>query len=190
MTTTLETQTSLLRTVTTRDRLFTFHWPMPVVVHQTILNVTGDRISTMRKRMNRALQDGYAVRCPVGGSVLRIYRRALTRTHLALLTSLYARSLTDPGWQKLRSFSRGHTDGDLAKMLHWALVERQEDASLWRITDLGKRWLYGAEKIPRHIAIFRAEFLGYWDEADLITPAEVDEAFNRDALFGVVAHAE
>jgi len=186
MTTTLETQTSILRTVTTRDKRFTFHWPLPLVLHNSILDISGHRMSTCRARMNRGLQAGYWVRCPITGSLLRLYRRALTKTHLAMLTNLYARSLTDGGWHSYRSFSRGHSDGDLAKMIHWGLVERQKEESLWRITPLGKRWLHGAETIPRHIAIFRAEFLGFWDETDQITPAEVDEKFNREALFGAV----
>lgn len=192
-------QTSLCRRYTTRDKRFVFSWPLPKHLHASVCPIdAGVRrtISGIRTEMNRRLMEGYRVACPITGHVLALYRRPLTETHVKMLSFLFAISLTKPGWHHYRAFSRGHSDGDLAKMRWWGLVESLDEVKdataedqrtgQWRITELGCQWLRGEAKIPRHQAIFRGEHLGAWDDQDLIGPQEVDERFSMDALTGAV----
>jgi hypothetical protein len=190
------TQTTLLRTVTTKDKLFTFRWPLPSSLHSEIRRPSGTHWHVIVRSMNAILQDGYRAYCPVSGSIVQLYRRPLTETHVKILTRLYALSLTSKAtYVHFRKFSGGHSDGDLAKMRFWGLVDQKprpagddvddrEWRGHWRITNLGRRWLNGADRIPRHICLFRGEFLGFWDEAEVHGPQDVLPEFSVDSLYG------
>jgi hypothetical protein len=176
------------KTVVTRDGRFAFSWPLPEHIHPKVIELEelpGETTAQARLRLNALLQAGHRVVCNLTGTTLFVYRRTLTQKQVSMLSTLWARSLTEGDWLHYRTFSRGNTDGDLAKMVHWGLVERALDAPKYAITPLGKRWLHGLATIPKAVAIFRGECLGAWDD-ERIRPKDVDDRFEYGRLVGEV----
>jgi hypothetical protein len=184
--------TPIRRAVVTRDGAFTLLLPF-AARHSQVRTPRGTHIRAIRRDMQRLLNDGYRVRCPVTNEVLSVYVRHLSRNHVETLGRLAMASLTKGrAWLKIREFS-ARRDGDLAKLRYWGLAETlapaqclegEQPRGMWRITPAGMAWLRRETKVPRSIVIFRNEFLGFYDGADLVAADEVNTDFDLAALFG------
>ena len=182
------TLTEIVRVATTRDRRFRILFPLPPA-KSAVKRPSGTHARVILRDMNRWLNLGHAVECPLTGHLVRIYRRGLHVSQVATLKRL-RQGMIDTGahWVHLRQFS-GRRDGDLAKLAHWGLVETKPsenqghvDRGFWRITDKGRLWLFGDVRVPRQIALLNGEFLGFVDERDLIGPKDVDDEFDVERL--------
>lgn len=168
-------------------------WPisLPLAEPKGFKRLRCVRTSTLTREVGRLLSAGHWTRCPLTGKAIRIYRHGLHRSQVTTLRRLRDRS------DKLRQtyipldvFS-GYRDGNLAKMVHWGLVQPLDKAAafegehvngMWRITPRGRDWLAGKIRVPRQVAIVLGQRIGYVDGKDLITVDQVQEAFARDAL--------
>lgn len=173
----------VVRVAVTRDKRFRICFPLPPA-KAAIKQPAGTHWQVILREMNRWLNLGHAVACPLTGHLVRVYRRGLHVSQVATLKRLrQAMNDTGAAFVHLRQFS-GRRDGDLAKLAFWGLVESKasdsgaRDRGFWRVTDKGRLWLFGDVRIPRQIALLNGEFLGYVDERDTIGPKDVDDEFD------------
>lgn len=182
-----------VRSVTTSDRRFTIHWPLPKQHNKPreISARPGSRLSAMLARINTLLNAGWPMVCPVSGKLIKVYRRGLHQSQVNTLRRLMEKS-DKLGIAYLHvEFFSARRDGDLAKLALWGLIERlrteskyeQEKATgKWRITDRGRAFLAGTVRIPRQVAVLEGERLGYVDESDTMSVDEVQQTFDKEVL--------
>lgn len=181
-----------IRSVLTRDN-YRIAWPLPKHKNNPVRLSAGpnSRLSALHARVERALNNGQPVICPLSGKLIRIYYRGLHRSQVRTLERL--RDACD----KLKvsfvhvQFFTARRDGDLAKLELWGLAvrlrgaEKYEAESVrgkWAITPRGRLWLLGRIKVPRQVAVLLDERLGYVDENDLIGVDDVTADFSEQQL--------
>lgn len=177
------------RTVTTKDRRFRIRFPLPPASTKRVLP-SGTHAHVILRSINAILNRGQVAIDPLTGGLIAIYRRTMRQKQVSLLKKLRTRQRElDADWLHLSHFT-GYSDGDLAKLVLWGLVESRPQADCpsdkprgwWRATGLAFAWLTGRERLPRQVAVLLGERLGFVDDSDLIGPEDVDERFDRDAL--------
>ncbi len=193
-TTAQQTLTEVAHSVTTKDKRFTIHWPLPATPHgkpRTIRATKASRLSALQHRINDLLNQGWAVVCPLSGKLIRLYRRGLHQSQVNTLRRLMEKSDKLGKTYLHVEFFSGRRDGDLAKLELWHLAERMRDANrlegesasgMWRITPHGRLFLEGKVRIPRQVAVLLGERLGYVDAAVTMSVSEVAETFSQEGL--------
>lgn len=190
-----QTIAGVAHSVTTADGRFAIRFPLPKPHGRPVelLNGPTARFSALQHRINRLLNDGHAVICPLTGKLIEVYRRGLHRSQVRMLERLRDRADllgTPTAYLPLVVFT-GRSDGDLAKLALWGLAETLKPASRyekescrgkWRVTERGRAWLAGHVRIPRQVAVLLGERLGYVDERDLIGPEDTPDTFDAKAL--------
>lgn len=182
----VSTQTTLhgCRIVETASGLC-IRFPLPPARGRRIsIAIDARRLTTAKKQIEAALNDGCAAINPFSGNPIRIYRRSLNKSQMGSLRRLSNYHTRHPGeeWAHVADFN-GRRDGDLAKLRWWGLVLSRPvtDAPTdrrrgwWAITDLGRNFLNGAARVPRQQAILCKQHLGPVDDTDLIGISEVQD---------------
>lgn len=192
-TTTAQQSLPMVKSVTTKDRRFTIHWPLPKPSGKPVrIRATGaSRLSAMQHRINTLINQGRTVVCPLSGKPIRIYWRGLHQSQVNTLRRLMEKSdKLGVSYLQVEFFS-GRRDGDLAKLELWGLaarlrpdnkLEQEKMRGAWRITPHGRAFLAGEVRIPKQVAVLLGERLGYVDEAVTMSKDEVAEHFDREAL--------
>ena len=93
-----------------------------------------------------AWKTGAASKCPCCFQTVKVYSRRITQTMIWNLAQI----ASSPEGIRSVNLESSH-GGDHAKLRYWKLVEVIEDEfahTYWRITPLGRLWLFGAEQIP------------------------------------------
>ncbi|MEY2855649.1 MAG: hypothetical protein RL030_2781 [Pseudomonadota bacterium] len=178
---------------------FRLRIPLARVQLRAIEAVRSRPKTTLTKQAERWLQQGIAVRLPVGRLTLRFYSRPLMATMVSALGRLkrYHDRHPEADYAHLNDFA-GPRHGDWARLRWWGLIEAKHaegtnkdgtprdemDRGWWKLTGLGHRWLRGDEKIPRASAMFDGQWVGWVDAADLVGPSDVDRDFSFDVIVG------
>lgn len=183
----------MVKSVTTKDRRFTIHWPLAKPSAKPVrIRATGaSRLSALQHRIEALINQGRTVICPLSGKPIRIYWRGLHQSQVNTLRRLMDKSdKLEVTYLQVEFFS-GRRDGDLAKLELWGLaarlrpdtkLEQEKMRGAWRITPHGRAFLAGAVRIPKQVAVLLGERLGYVDEAVTMSVEEVQEHFDREAL--------
>lgn len=191
--TTTQQTIAAVHSVTTSDKRYTIHWPLPPAKPLPVeLHVTpATRYSAILRRINELLNRGHSVICPVTGKLIRIYRRGLHASQISTLRRLRDKS-DKLGVTFLHvEFFSVRRDGDLAKLELWGLAQRmrpenkleaEEARGKWRILPHGRAFLAGSVRIPRQVAMLEGERLGYVDESDTITVHDIPSTFSPESL--------
>lgn len=177
------------RVACTRDGRFRIRFPLPPA-RAELKHPAGSHARVIHREMNRWLNEGHPVCCPITGTVLKIYRRGLHQSQVAALRRLRERLQSQPHlcWIHIAQFA-ARRDGEFSKLAHWELIEampRDEEPrspdeappeyrGWWRITQRGEDWLDHRLRIPRQVALLRGERLGYVDDDDRIAPEDVPD---------------
>lgn len=178
-------------TTTTSKAVRGWHICLPLAKPQGFKRTRCVRVATLAREVGRLLSAGHWTVCPLTGKMIRIWRHGLHQSQVNTLRRLRDRSdRLRQTYIPLEVFS-GHRDGNLAKMVHWQLVEPLKPATalegekingMWRITQRGRDWLDGKIRVPRQVAILLGKRIGYVDAKDLITVDQVQAVFDRDGL--------
>lgn len=154
--------------------------------------------TTLTRQAEKFLQQGVAVRLPIGRLALRFYARPLTMPMVRALIRLknYHDRHPEAQFAHLSDFN-GPRHGDWARLRWWGLIEEKHNVGLlrkdgqprsdiergwWRLTGLGHRWLRGDERIPRAAAMFDGQWVGWVDIDDRVGPLDVDKEFSFDSV--------
>jgi len=131
-----------------------------------------DSIQREREYVRGNLGDG--VSCPCCGQLAKLYRRtlnsAMARALIAMvrLDDRHAGVMVYGGgyrWHYVKSLpliQGRHGGGDFAKLRWWGLIAempkgdapQRRTSGMWRVTDLGRRWVFEADTVPRSVLIF------------------------------------
>lgn len=131
------------------------------------------------------LLDGVA--CPVCGQRAQLYKRTITSTMARALIVMWNEAGLD--WVHLPTLV-GALRADEAKLVHWGLIEEQPDerddggrAGIWRITDLGVRFVQGEAKVPKYACIYNKRCFGH-EGPDVTIHECLGVKFRLDELLG------
>ena len=122
------------------------------------------------------------LKCQYCGQKFKKYYRSITWGMIISLRDFYTlgpdrfHHTTDR--MKMRSISDMHIksenySGECVKLRHWNLLEPRKDNnfhSYWKITDIGKMFLFNKVRIPRHAVVYNNECVGY--DGELISVKE------------------
>lgn len=149
-----------------------------------------DTLAEARARVQAALDDGSY--CPCCGQYAKRYKRTIYSTQVKQLIALY-RLNREHGPEKYfhrRIVTPDCNNGDLVFLRHWGLLEvepnedpMKRDSGSFRITDLGRRFVERAARVPR--SLFQ-----YNDNVESFTEDTVDviealkERFDYGDLMG------
>jgi len=164
---------------------------LPLAPPQGFVRLRCVRLSALAREIGRVLSAGHWTRCPLTGKAIRIYRHGLHQSQVNTLRRLRNRSdKLRQTYLPLEVFTAAR-DGNLAKMVHWGLVEPLQKSAayegeqvggMWRITPRGRDWLDGKIRVPRQVAILLGKCIGYVNALDLIGADQCQDTFTRDAL--------
>lgn len=130
--------------------------------------------------------------CPACGQFVRQYRRRIGSPQcrgLILLYSIHTKRETE--WVHIREIVKEvNVHGDFAKMVYWNLIEEKpntdkdkKSSGLWKITDLGKKFVKNEIKIPSHALVYNGKCNGMSEtQTDIIE--SLGKTFNYNELMG------
>lgn len=136
-----------------------------VAAREAALASAGDTLAIARATFNKDAADGTT--CPCCDRYAKVYRRKFHASMASALISFFGRVRGDvaaevhvPRETKLSALG-----GDWAKIRHWKLIEtrfeEREDggpnSGLWRITELGVRFVMGHASIPAYVFLWNGE---------------------------------
>lgn len=129
-----------------------------------------------RFELRQVLASGEDTDCPVCGQGCKVYSRALNRVlvHSLMLMAKSAVGLTSKEIVQGTGQSGG---GDHHKLVHFGLVEQSRDGKRWLATDLGRRFLRGAQEVPHRVLIFAGSVLGL-DRSKHVKVGDIDSGFS------------
>jgi len=132
------------------------------------------------------------VRCPCCAQYAKRYRRKITSAMAYGLLLIHKNSQGE--WLHIEEFFKNQSDipssirGDISKLRHWGLLEKNyaksEDGNsngLYRITSKGRAFVKGEITVPRYCYIFNDEVNGFSEEKATIQSALTDK-FNYSEL--------
>jgi hypothetical protein len=144
-------------------------------------------------------EDG--IRCPCCGQFAKIYTRKLNAAmarDLVWLVQVAALSAGEGNWW-VDVPSRGpialQRSRELAKLVHWGLVECKNENStrggrtsgLWRPTRRGVLFALGKLAVPKYVRLYNGQFLSYPTDMGLTTIREAFKSpFTYDDLWGKI----
>ena len=147
--------------------------------------------STPLRDVQSYVLDGVAegVHCPACGSWNRQYTRRLNRAKVRELQAMYR--WADDHDMLFDYFSVPSTgislrNREYPKLRHWSLVEPRDPnvssgdgGGFWKITVAGVKFVRGEIKVPNKIIEFRSQFLGFADDAAVVS---IREALMDDSI--------
>lgn len=141
----------------------------------------GWSLHDVRAYLHDRRDDG--VRCPACDQHVKVYRRKVYAAMAGALVHVYKHA--GAGWvhvpsiPSMRDGRDAATDGTLAKLRYWGLVEEETSlirddggrAGYWRVTDSGAAYITCALTIPKYALIYNSERIGFDGPDVLITDA-------------------
>lgn len=102
--------------------------------------------------MTTASSEGNVQNCPNCGQLMQVYRRAIRRKMVQMLSSL----LKEHGDAAVKSTRIPGYDGggDFAKLRYWWLIRPGEQALTWCITARGVDFLIGRISVKKYVWIY------------------------------------
>jgi hypothetical protein len=95
--------------------------------------------------------------CPCCGQLAKAYRRSLRGNHARFLVDVANFATPETPWVH---YSRCHFAGrDYNYLRHFGLAETIEREGLWKLTELGARFLIGQVGVPTWILIFNNQIV-------------------------------
>lgn len=127
--------------------------------------------------------------CPCCRQLAKIYKRRINSGQARILIKWWRNYGTTPVKLSQAVQTPG---GDYAKLRWWGLIEKlpgvREDggsAGVWRVTDLGRRFVHGTARIPRAARVYNNTLLRL-DAAETVSIREALGAkFDYDELMGL-----
>jgi hypothetical protein len=115
-------------------------------------------LGTAREALRGRLAAGKASKCPCCGQVSKVYARGLYDKMVAGLAAIAeagrdGRIITPT---ELRLIG----GGDVAKLEHWRLIERDANTGRWRATADGMGFLRGELAVPHRVLLFGDVLIG------------------------------
>ncbi len=108
-------------------------------------------IKDARDYLRKEAQNGEFLTCPCCESKVKIYRRKMNSGMARALIALYKAA----GTSDFAHLPSLHSCHESAQLRWWGLIEEEDvirpdggRAGYWRVTELGRRWILGIEKIP------------------------------------------
>jgi hypothetical protein len=148
-----------------------------------------DTLAEAQERIQEALATGDMVKCECCGQTVKVYSRQVYRS---MALGLWILSKAEDGLLAHeimgRLARRGyHISGnDHSKLALWDLAVRGEDQK-WRITDRGRDFLRGIERIPKYTHVFDGRVRGCSDETvdirEIAAKFDLEEILNPDNLW-------
>lgn len=137
----------------------------------------------------------HGANCPCCGQTVKLYKRKLNSGMATTLLWLYEYSKkNNKEWVNIPEVAPRSTlrAKDFCILEYWDLIERfptiepgKKYSGVWRITEKGKNFANGQEKVRSHVLIFNNKFVGY--SPTMITIEEaLGEKFNYNELMKAV----
>lgn len=139
--------------------------------------------------VNELMMAGKGKKCPCCGRYAQIYYRGISKTVAKQLATLWALQQTPESYVHASKLVLGSSGaGDLTKAKYFGLIEEKphtpnekKTSGLWRLTPKGVDFIRGRVAIPRRVAIYNDEVLGYSDKTMMFHEA-LGEPFNYKAM--------
>jgi hypothetical protein len=114
-------------------------------------------LDAARAKLRGRLAAGKATRCACCGQVSKIYARGLYDRMVAGLAAIAEAGERGSGDATRLRLIGG---GDLAKLVHWGLIERHSGTGNWVATPDGLRFLRGELSVPHRALIYGDVLIG------------------------------
>lgn len=90
-------------------------------------------------------------KCPCCSQFAKVYRRKLNSGMARSLIRMYL--VGGRGWVNITTDipARSREEG---KLPYWELAEPHEIRGIWRVTELGERWVKDMAEVPRHAEVY------------------------------------
>jgi hypothetical protein len=141
-------------------------------------------LGTARETLRGRLAAGKATRCPCCGGTSKVYARGL---YDKMVAGLAAIADAEPRGIGNATQLRLVGGGDVAKLVHWRLIERDTNTGHWRATVDGLAFLRGELAVPHRALIYGDTLIGM-DSSRMINVHEVkSKGVDLDEILGAWA---
>ncbi len=128
--------------------------------------------------------------CPCCDKLVKVYRRKLHTEMALFLFKLFRKHQIYPRFYSMREIfpSSNKAASDGSYLPHWQLVEKSDTvnnadapAGLYRMTDLGVRFVHNQEYVPSHVHLLNNKVVG-WSDKKLNVEQSLGNKFNYSEL--------
>jgi hypothetical protein len=119
-------------------------------------------------------------RCPCCGQFAKAYKRRVRGNHARFLFDVARLATDESPWVHYKQcFFAGR---DYNYLRHFGLADVQEREGLWKLTQLGARFLMGDVGVPAWILVFNNEVVDRAKETRTVRECLAQGGFDYDAL--------